>query len=142
MANLLLDGMHNAPAVSQCRGSDDGAHFHLVFAEQVITAQTTLQLSGYKPGMNVESLSKADDALFSKKWCDTCDEAIHFLFGLAKLGACRIGDDFFLADLIRSGAFEVLIQTDRKSVVWGKSVSVRVDLGGRRILKKQKKQKK
>src|SRR3546814_16941986 len=28
---------------------------------------------------------------------------------------------------------------DRMSVVWGKSVSVRVDLGGRRILKKKKK---
>src|SRR3546814_14840816 len=31
--------------------------------------------------------------------------------------------------------------SDRKSVVWGKSVSVRVDLGGRRIVKKKKKQK-
>src|SRR3546814_12712704 len=31
---------------------------------------------------------------------------------------------------------------DRKSVVWGKSVSVRVDLGGRRILKKKKKKNK
>src|SRR3546814_17191438 len=29
-------------------------------------------------------------------------------------------------------------QTDRKSVVSGKSVSVRVDLGGRRIIKKKK----
>src|SRR3546814_17837668 len=29
--------------------------------------------------------------------------------------------------------------TDRKSVVWGKSVSVRVDLGGRRIIKKKNK---
>src|SRR3546814_16298133 len=28
---------------------------------------------------------------------------------------------------------------DRKSVVWGKSVSVRVDLGGRRIIKKKQK---
>src|SRR3546814_14130651 len=28
-------------------------------------------------------------------------------------------------------------QTDRKSVVWGKSVSVRVDLGGRRTNKKK-----
>src|SRR3546814_17330088 len=28
---------------------------------------------------------------------------------------------------------------DRKSVVWGKSVSVRVDLGGRRLTKKKKK---
>src|SRR3546814_20737341 len=27
---------------------------------------------------------------------------------------------------------------DRKSVEWGKSVSVRVDLGGRRIIKKKK----
>src|SRR3546814_18105734 len=27
---------------------------------------------------------------------------------------------------------------DRKSVVWGKSVSVRVDLGGRRFIKKKK----
>src|SRR3546814_11756743 len=30
---------------------------------------------------------------------------------------------------------------DRKSVVWGKSVSVRVDLGGRRIIKKKKQKK-
>src|SRR3546814_16986315 len=30
---------------------------------------------------------------------------------------------------------------DRKSVVWGKSVSVRVDIGGRRIIKKNTKQK-
>src|SRR3546814_18468497 len=28
---------------------------------------------------------------------------------------------------------------DRKSVVWGKSVSVRVDIGGRRLIKKKKK---
>src|SRR3546814_15614864 len=32
-------------------------------------------------------------------------------------------------------------EEDRKSVVWGKSVSVRVDLGGRRIIKKKKKKK-
>src|SRR3546814_12576554 len=32
-----------------------------------------------------------------------------------------------------------LTMKDRKSVVSGKSVSVRVDLGGRRIIKKQKK---
>src|SRR3546814_17732778 len=29
-------------------------------------------------------------------------------------------------------------RVDRKSVVWGKSVSVRVDIGGRRIMKKKK----
>src|SRR3546814_16365598 len=31
----------------------------------------------------------------------------------------------------------ILIILDRKSVVWGKSVSVRVDLGGHRIIKKR-----
>src|SRR3546814_17649231 len=30
------------------------------------------------------------------------------------------------------------LMADRKSVVWGKSVSVRVDLGGRRIIKNKK----
>src|SRR3546814_16721887 len=38
-----------------------------------------------------------------------------------------------------SRAFSRIVQIlDRKSVVWGKSVSVRVDLGGRRIIKKKK----
>src|SRR3546814_20609139 len=32
--------------------------------------------------------------------------------------------------------------TERKSAVWGKSVSVRVDLGGRRIIKKENKTRK
>src|SRR3546814_20861234 len=32
----------------------------------------------------------------------------------------------------------VPVALDRKSVVWGKSGSVRVDLGGRRIIKKKK----
>src|SRR3546814_15613800 len=35
--------------------------------------------------------------------------------------------------------FDALDEQDRKSVVEGKSVSVRVDLGGRRNIKKQKK---
>src|SRR3546814_13151966 len=34
------------------------------------------------------------------------------------------------------------IEADRKSVVWGKSVSVRVDPGGRGIIKKKKKKRK
>src|SRR3546814_17863195 len=41
-----------------------------------------------------------------------------------------------LAGLLRGLA----LGADRKSVVWGKSVSVRVDLGGRRIIKKQTQQ--
>src|SRR3546814_21030650 len=35
------------------------------------------------------------------------------------------------------GAITQLLATDRKSVVSGKSVSVRVDIGGRRIIKKK-----
>src|SRR3546814_17436546 len=38
--------------------------------------------------------------------------------------------------LVRSDVSAVLL--DRKSVVWGTSVSVRVDLGGRRSIKKKK----
>src|SRR3546814_15143177 len=41
---------------------------------------------------------------------------------------------FFVQWVIRHGGSQV----DRKSVVKGKSVSVRVDLGGRRIVKKKK----
>src|SRR3546814_13941300 len=62
----------------------------------------------------------------------------------------RGGDDQYLADaaehqrrqriidhrLVEHG--QKLLREDRKSVVSGKSVSVRVDLGGRRIIKKKK----
>src|SRR3546814_19699897 len=37
----------------------------------------------------------------------------------------------------RRSALHRQMPEDRKSVVWGKSVSVRVDLGGRRIIKKK-----
>src|SRR3546814_16147162 len=40
-----------------------------------------------------------------------------------------------------SAAHKLHPQADRKRVVWGKSVSVSVDPGGRRILKKTKKKK-
>src|SRR3546814_13106003 len=43
------------------------------------------------------------------------------------------------ADPRRLPAARLEIARDRKSVVEGKSVSVRVDLGGRRIIKKKKK---
>src|SRR3546814_11822190 len=41
----------------------------------------------------------------------------------------------------RSGESEYSYNEDRKSVVEGKSVSVRVDLGGRRFMKKKKRNK-
>src|SRR3546814_11865853 len=46
----------------------------------------------------------------------------------------RRGRQLVLGDVIALGGVSV----DRKSVVEGKSVSVRVDLGGRRIIKKKK----
>src|SRR3546814_11283006 len=63
---------------------------------------------------------------------------------LARLGAV-LGRDF-AADALRIDADRqghrltgyAGLPTDRKSVVSGKSVSVRVTLGGRRILKKKK----
>src|SRR3546814_15345547 len=36
-----------------------------------------------------------------------------------------------------AGAFSMTVRRDRKRVVWGKSVSVRVDLGGLRNIKKK-----
>src|SRR3546814_17214316 len=58
--------------------------------------------------------------------------------GLTQLGHLggRTGEiDIDAVDLLHSGQ---LRGRDRKSVVEGKSVSVRVDLGGRRIIKKKK----
>src|SRR3546814_12465305 len=49
----------------------------------------------------------------------------------------HLGDDDCIASNHR-GHGHCIAKGDRKSVVWGKSVSVRVDLGGRRIIKKKK----
>src|SRR3546814_13884739 len=65
---------------------------------------------------------------------------VHFLFLLV----CSDAPDGVSSD--RNGAFANLMldgvigvrRTDRQSVVSGKSVSVRVDLGGRRIINKKK----
>src|SRR3546814_15049450 len=50
--------------------------------------------------------------------------------------ALQVLDVISDADRRKGGA----VRVDRKSVVSGKSVSVRVDLGGRRIIKKKKKE--
>src|SRR3546814_12894468 len=44
----------------------------------------------------------------------------------------------FVDGWVRTGDLARMDEEDRKSVVWGKSVSVRVDFGGRRIIKKKK----
>src|SRR3546814_17948744 len=63
----------------------------------------------------------------------------------AGLGGLRLaGDVAFRIDLgggRRDMHREVVAVVDRKSVVQGKSVSVRVDIGGRRCLNKKKKKK-
>src|SRR3546814_12578754 len=50
----------------------------------------------------------------------------------------RRDDQQWLVRAARPRARDILGPVDRKSVVSGKSVSVRVDLGGRRIIKKKK----
>src|SRR3546814_11829401 len=49
-------------------------------------------------------------------------------------GAAALGQHGSVANIVK-------LEQDRKSVVWGKSVSVRVDLGGGRIIKKKKNKK-
>src|SRR3546814_10961234 len=56
-----------------------------------------------------------------------------FAFGASLKGASHRFDN--AANTVRLGGYA---PDDRKSVVSGKSVSVRVDLGGRRIFKKKK----
>src|SRR3546814_11685019 len=56
-----------------------------------------------------------------------------------RLSPCRIGEPAVLAQRFdRGGGTRIAEASDRKSVVSGKSVSVRVDLGGRRSIKKKK----
>src|SRR3546814_15596340 len=66
------------------------------------------------------------------------------LLGAARLldgfGAAALGVDLTATSVEAEPAHDVepADAADRKSVVAGKSVAVRVDLGGRRIVKKQK----
>src|SRR3546814_20297681 len=57
--------------------------------------------------------------------------------GQRRAAEIRVQDDAAGVDRAAQGALPAPRQTDRKSVVQGKSVSVRVDLGGRRIIKKK-----
>src|SRR3546814_11144223 len=57
----------------------------------------------------------------------------------AELRAAEAGRQ--IAGLRPNPSLAIDAEKDRKSVVEGKSVSVRVDLGGRRIIKKKKKEK-
>src|SRR3546814_18279281 len=61
---------------------------------------------------------------------------------LASLGRRGLVSSATPATDARRVAVSLTRKGDRKSVVEGKSVSVRVDLGGRRIIKKKKKTKK
>src|SRR3546814_18356483 len=59
--------------------------------------------------------------------------SLQIVSGVVPRGICGVPGWWF------SASRTVTSSLDRKSVVWGKSVSVRVDLGGRRIIKKRKK---
>src|SRR3546814_19583632 len=59
--------------------------------------------------------------------------------GVASVTAREGGFDVLADDASALVAHAVTLITDRKSVVSGKSVSVRVDIRGRRLIKKKKK---
>src|SRR3546814_16846629 len=54
------------------------------------------------------------------------------------LGRIERDGHILLESLALFVRYELMVQADRKSVVWGKSGSVRVDRGCRRIMKKNK----
>src|SRR3546814_20030848 len=83
----------------------------------------------------------------SERGCEFHPAPLPLLHGHSQLGRERLAQSNLLHLLqftqileqrVERAAFMGVhfLQQDRKSVVWGKSVSVRVDLGGRRIFKK------
>src|SRR3546814_16164434 len=67
--------------------------------------------------------------------------AIRTLLGMVPVSLLAwwfFGFSVYSMGLALAAFFASLILLDRKSVVWGTSVSVRVDLGGRRIIKNKK----
>src|SRR3546814_14873118 len=74
---------------------------------------------------SVQAISDLADAL---NWQEAMTNWFPALVGIVAIG-------------LIAGSYGVEVFRDRKSVVLGKSVSVRVDLGGRRIIKKKNKHK-
>src|SRR3546814_10922939 len=58
--------------------------------------------------------------------------------GAGRADQSRRAGDVDIISLVGQVPGIAIERQDRKSVVWGKSVSVRVDLGGRRIIKHKK----
>src|SRR3546814_15201876 len=65
------------------------------------------------------------------------DPAAHWQ--LRRTGNMEGTEDGIIRGIVRTAEIDRNDQQDRKSVVYGKSVSVRVDLGGRRNTKKKRK---
>src|SRR3546814_16186029 len=104
----------------------------------VLDTQVALQFSaggkiekiGIAPGLKVRSVEGA--ILLERDWPDGASLSHADL--LADLFAWAAEHPLEGREIIAIGH-----RVDRKSVVWGKSVSVRVDTGGSRIIKKKKK---
>src|SRR3546814_13964475 len=94
--------------------------------------------------------------LYGLKNCSTCVKAMRWLeqqgvdFSFTDYRDNPVAPQALSAWAQELGGWEKLVNRasmtwrnlDRKSVVWGKSVSVRVDLGGPRIIKKTREKKK
>src|SRR3546814_17908257 len=99
----------------------------LPFSTKARTSCATMRLCGPVPWMQVSEIP--------------CSRAIRRARGVARINPSTPGGGKFsdkTLAFVSGGAVDPAAAGDRKSVVEGKSVSVRVVLGGRRIIKKKK----
>src|SRR3546814_16780774 len=79
----------------------------------------------------------ADEMRISDGSSDVCSSDLGFVLAIAEWNVCAVTSTTCGRVIAECIVFAV---ADRKSVVKGKSVSVGVDLGGRRIIKKKTQQ--
>src|SRR3546814_19690931 len=105
----------------------DGAHTVTIFASR---SQRRSTASGFTSGTFSIVTARAH-TLSSTRFSPPCMVVIRRLIAAVRNSACKV----------RKQSIRWARGKDRKSVEKGKRGSVRVDLGGRRIIKKKKKRK-
>src|SRR3546814_17502868 len=119
--------------------------FGVVFFEQKTAYE--MRISDWSSDVCSSDLERGDE-LAHRGFRDAlaAGERLELLVGIGQAVAAHdglhgFGEDFLGCVEVGGQAFGIDRKLDRKSVVEGKGGSVRVDLGGRRIIKKKKHQK-
>src|SRR3546814_16320916 len=86
--------------------------------------------------LSADALKTLHDALDAQRDINRRLDIANFIRVPVVVRAKIVADPARVADEVQAAASKALLE-DRKSVVSGKSVSVRVALGGRRIIKKK-----